>query len=251
MSSDSLTSQPDGLGNNNNGIGTCSPLIAASTGECFLTLFNVDGTIINRIIHPYDVYGVDFSILQKNIIATGSSDGSVRVYNLGNPNFNVASNNIGIPTTPATTQTPVLVLRAHHGKVFCVKFSPLLPNLLATAGDDCIVKVYDISTQQCIAKLQGHTANVRSLIWNHELPYLLTSTGWDGSIKTWDVRNQTLLSSNGYPTTMTNSSPINNETVNISNQDIYAITAHPDRPFVYLSVSRDGMIREWYVLYYY
>lgn len=189
-------------------------LLAAATGECFVTLFAPDGTVINRVKHPYDVFGVDYSTVARNLLATGCSDGTVRVFDT---------------THAAALVHPIATLRGHKGKVFAVKWSTLAPNLLATAGDDCVVRVWDVSTQQCVATLTGHTANVRALHWNSEVPHLLCSAGWDGPLRLWDIRSQSLLSSHAAHA-----------------QDVYAITSHPENPFVYVSAARDGTIREWY-----
>lgn len=69
---------------------------------------------------------------------------------------------------------------------------------------------------------------MRAIVWNTEVPWLISTGSWDHSIITWDARDQTIL--------------------NIAKEhhaDVYAIASHPERPFVYVSCSRDTSVRFW------
>ena len=74
-------------------------------------------------------------------------------------------------------------------------------------------------TRKC---LNSHTNFVRPICWSYELPWLLLSSGWDSSICAWDVQVGACL-----------------HTVRHHLADVYGISTHPDRPFVYASCSRD------------
>jgi WD40 repeat protein len=55
----------------------------------------------------------------------------------------------------------------------------------------------------------------------------LLSGSWDCKIKVWDIRNGSLFE--------------NDEHI----ADVYGIASHPERPFVYISSSRDTTLRIW------
>jgi len=158
--------------------------------------------------HPGTVYGVAWSPFNKNLLATGCKDGSVRIWDI-------------------TSQTIVHNLTGHTAKSFNVAWNPLIPNVLASGSDDNTIRIWDIKQQTC-SVLSGHTNNVRPIVWNSEVPWLLSSGSWDHTIITWDTRDQTILS-------------ISKE----HHSDVYGIASHPERPFVYVSCSRDTSVRFW------
>jgi WD repeat-containing protein 17 len=64
--------------------------------------------------------------------------------------------------------------------------------------------------------------------WNSEIPWLLMSGGWDMTIRIWDIRQ--------------------GECINViydHHADVYGLISHPQRPFIYVTCSRDTTIRFW------
>ena len=76
--------------------------------------------------------------------------------------------------------------------------------------------------------LKGHESNVRALQWNYELRNIILSGSWDATIRVWDVLGGVCL-----------------QKVVAHVADVYALAGHPDRPFSFLSVSRDTTVRMW------
>ena len=72
--------------------------------------------------------------------------------------------------------------------------------LLATAGGDKLVKLWNLETHQELAKLEGHTAQVLSLAFNAD-DTQLASGGADFQLKVWDVKTHERLMSLGTHTT--------------------------------------------------
>lgn len=72
----------------------------------------------------------------------------------------------------------------------------------------------------------SHTGNVRALAFIPDIPFALLSGAWDAKIKMWDIRNG-----------------VNLWTLSDHCSDVYGITLHPERPFVFSSCSRDTSIR--------
>ena len=58
--------------------------------------------------------------------------------------------------------------------------------ILATAGADSTVKVWDVKTQKSVAKMEGHVGAVTSLSFSENGYYMATAAG-DG-VKLWDLR---------------------------------------------------------------
>ena len=76
--------------------------------------------------------------------------------------------------------------------------------------------------------LTGHTQFVRALSWNFEHRNLLLSGSWDSSIRLWDALSGACLL-----------------VINDHIADVYSIASHPERPFTYISASRDTTVRVW------
>ena len=68
--------------------------------------------------------------------------------------------------------------------------------LLATAGGDKLVKIWDLATQQELAKLEGHTAQVFALAFNPDATQLV-SGGADQQLKVWDVKTRERINTLG------------------------------------------------------
>ena len=75
--------------------------------------------------------------------------------------------------------------------------------LLATAGGDKLVKLWDLETHQELAKLEGHAAQVLTLAFDEKATQL-ASGGADFQLKVWDVQTHERIMSLGTHTTAVN-----------------------------------------------
>jgi len=57
---------------------------------------------------------------------------------------------------------------------------------------------------------------------------MLISGAWDATIKIWDTRTGTCI-----------------YTISDHNADVYGLSFHPERPFIFISSSRDTSLRFW------
>ncbi|MGB8166896.1 MAG: DUF1553 domain-containing protein [Chthoniobacteraceae bacterium] len=71
--------------------------------------------------------------------------------------------------------------------------------LLATAGGDKLVKLWDLATHAEIAKLEGHASQVLTVAFDEKATQLV-SGGMDQQIKVWDVKTREKINALGTPT---------------------------------------------------
>src|SRR5690606_26670836 len=84
---------------------------------------------------------------------------------------------------------------AHGDTIFGVAISAD-GKLLATAGGDRLVKVWDLATQELKATLEGHVAQVLTVAFDSTGVQLL-SGGADQQLKVWDVNTRERIMSLG------------------------------------------------------
>jgi WD40 repeat protein len=76
-------------------------------------------------------------------------------------------------------------LRGHTGDVYCAQFSPD-GKILATAGQDHTIRLWDLATGKVRALLRGHEADVNWAAFSPD-GATLASAGDDGAVKLWDL----------------------------------------------------------------
>ena len=173
-----------------------------------------------RFQHSFPIFGSAWCVPHCQYVSTGCQDGVVRIFDYLN-------------------NALVYVLKGHSARVFNTVWSPLIPGRLATGSDDQVVMIWQLNLENVSAStrsvavdpvrsLVGHTSNVRALCWSTEHKSLLLSGSWDSSIRMWDVDNGSCV-----------------HVLNLHSTDVYAIAAHPDRPFTFASCSRDTTVRLW------
>lgn len=177
--------------------------------------------VVKSYPHPNKAYGCQWNPSKQNEFITACEDGLLRVFD-----FSIDSTN------------PVKTLEGHTRKVYNVVFSPILPNVCASGSDDRTIRIWrtDQSESPMMAVCGGegvknsHSQNVRALCFIPEIPFALLSGSWDATIKMWDIRT------GNHMWTLTDHA-----------SDVYGITLHPKRPFVFSSCSRDTSIRTFIV----
>jgi WD40 repeat protein len=74
--------------------------------------------------------------------------------------------------------------KAHEGRVTALAFAPSNDRMLASAGDDGQVKLWDMRGRGTPRVFRGHTGPVHSLVFSADGRRLL-SAGHDGVIRIW------------------------------------------------------------------
>ncbi len=88
-------------------------------------------------------------------------------------------------------------LIGHRAPVRWANFSPDGGKYVITAGDDSLVKIWDVidpeeKFSKCIMTLTGHLAEVKSANYSPDGKYIITAS-WDGTAKIWDAKSGDFL----------------------------------------------------------
>ena len=140
-------------------------LLATGCDDSRVRLWNPhNGRLISELdAHTDRVYAVTFGS-GGGWVGSASWDGTAVVWRDGEPRH---------------------VLRGHRGRVWTAVAHPGLP-LLATAGDDRAVCLWDADTGLRTNRLTGHTGRVFSLAFSPD-GSLLASGGEDGTVRLWHL----------------------------------------------------------------
>ncbi|KAA0152596.1 hypothetical protein FNF27_03880 [Cafeteria roenbergensis] len=89
-------------------------------------------------------------------------------------------------------------LQGHHGDVTDLAFNPFNDNILASAGTDATIKLWEIpdgglteKMTEPLATMHGHGKDVTLLQWHPTASNVLASAARDMTVRIWDVENCT------------------------------------------------------------
>jgi WD40 repeat protein len=138
--------------------------------------------------HKGAVLAVAFSPKDGNRLATGSQDGSARLWDVE------SGREIGRPLRGdegvVTTEAKIAVLRGHKGLVAAVAFSSLDGGRLATASGDGTARVWDVESRREIRQpLRGREGAVLAVAFSPDGNRLAAGSD-DGTTQLWDVEGR-------------------------------------------------------------
>jgi len=76
-------------------------------------------------------------------------------------------------------------LSGHQEAVTCIALS-LDANVIASAGKEGEIRVWNIAEQKCVADLEGHQDEVRSIVLTTDAKFLISGSR-DGSVRIWKI----------------------------------------------------------------
>ncbi|OBT79737.1 hypothetical protein VF21_01492 [Pseudogymnoascus sp. 05NY08] len=159
----------------------------ASGGGAFAVIpLNEKGRLPEQIPlfrgHTAPVLDTDWNPFNDRIIASGSDDGKVFIWQVPN-GFSLYSD-----AEEPEDVSPVSKLTGHSRKVGQVLFNPAAENILASASGDYTIKLWDIETGNSPLTLK-HGDIVQSLSWSADGTMMVT-TSRDKKLRIWDVRQE-------------------------------------------------------------
>lgn len=175
--------------------------------------------------HSRLVMGLAFSANDSHLLASGSEDGTVRLWDL------------------ADLARPSTLLYQAQGFVRTLALSPRA-NLIAIAGDEVDIQIWDVRAHRAIAVLRGHTNIITSLAFTPDGKFLASCSG-DHTVRMWPV--EALYSANtpaNSAITLSNSTVI--YTWPTEMEDVWAIAISPNGQRL-AGVNRDGKAWTWQI----
>lgn len=86
---------------------------------------------------------------------------------------------------PPAVEQPAVPFAGHDGKVFALAFAPV-GQLAASAGEDRVIRFWDIPNGTEVFRFEGHTLPIRTLAFSADGLRLL-SAGEDRTLRLWDL----------------------------------------------------------------
>jgi coronin-1B/1C/6 len=129
--------------------------------------------------HKGAVLDLEFDPFNDDILATCSEDCTAKLWRI--PEAGLANG--------TQLNQDIQTLKGHKRKVGVVKFHPIVENLIATAGQDYDVKVWDIEKGAALFTTGGASNIIQSLDWNYN-GSLLCSNSKDKKVRVLDPRQQ-------------------------------------------------------------
>ena len=142
------------------------------------------------------MYASIFSAHSADTLASCSSDGLLKIWDLNSPTTS-SSLAHGVDPPPATQAA--LTIPAHPTEVLSLDWNKYRPTVLATASVDRTVRIHDLRMasnssapaaqpdggRSCIATLIGHDYAVRRVAWSPHSADVLASSGYDMTARIW------------------------------------------------------------------
>mmetsp|Transcript_5170 Transcript_5170/g.6885 ORF Transcript_5170/g.6885 Transcript_5170/m.6885 type:complete len:446 (+) Transcript_5170:63-1400(+) len=112
--------------------------------------------------HVGAVFDFEFSPFHQNLIATGSDDCTIMLWQI--PDGGLTE----------SLHKPLVTMQGHQKKIVLMRFHPSADNVLATGSSDHTVKLWDVQSGDC--KLDVECGQlVQEVVWNHDGSILATS----------------------------------------------------------------------------
>ena len=129
--------------------------------------------------HRKEGYGLDFNPKKEGILASGSDDSLVCVWDIG-----------GCLERGAREMQATSVFRGHTKGVEDVCWHPQHENILASVADDKILKTWDTRQRdEAQETVEAHSREANAVSFNPFSQFVLATGSSDKTIALWDMRN--------------------------------------------------------------
>jgi WD40 repeat protein len=230
-------------------------LLASASADCLIKLWDISDVSNPKFKkdlkgHDGEVLSVSFS-KNGSLLASGSSDGKVKIWDVksgkckktlkvGSPIESVSFNKDGKYLASGSKDGRVRVwniienynelkpFEGHNKQVKSLCFSPSSESLLASAGGDCEIKLWDLQKWECVNIFaEKHTDIIESIRFSHD-GLMLASGGDDQEVRLWDVQScQCLRTLKGFTNW------------------VWSLAFSPDNSNILASANGDWTVRLW------
>eukprot|EP00873_Tetraselmis_striata_P017164 jgi/Tetstr1/437428/TSEL_026109.t1 len=119
--------------------------------------------------HRARAFNVVWNPILKNVLLSGSDDGSVRVWHLD-------GNSEGME------------LKGHTSNVRGLLWHSEMPHVAITGSWDSTIRLWDTQSGQCLEVVHDHHADVYGIASHRRRPFALATTSRDTTLRIWDLR---------------------------------------------------------------
>eukprot|EP00898_Chlorokybus_atmophyticus_P000527 jgi/Chlat1/1475/Chrsp12S02073 len=123
-----------------------------------------DGEMVGLLAHDAKVVGVDCDGCNR-VMVTASTDKTIRVWDFRTRQLK-STINVGVASTR---------MSLHRGS-----------GLVAVAGSDSTLRVFDFTASRLVRKFKGHTDRITDTTWSSDGRWLISSS-MDCTVRVWDV----------------------------------------------------------------
>jgi coronin-7 len=155
-------------------------LLAGSSGQVGIVELNRPGrlpdTHIHSLINKSKISDFAWDPFDDETLAVACDDGAVKIWTVPDDGLN------------DSIDQPVVELKGHTERLYCIKYHPYVKHILASASFDRTIKVWNVEIQECMINLTGNTDVVFSMSWS-PCGTKLACVCKDGFVRVYDVLN--------------------------------------------------------------
>jgi peroxin-7 len=147
--------------------------------------------------HHACAYQALFSPHQPDVVATCSTDGSLKIFDLRSPSYAPSGPTTNTFTSPLSAAA--FTIPASTTEILSLDWNKYRPFVLASAGVDKLVKVWDCRMIKlggnpgtsvggtCEVSFPGHEYAVRKVQWSPHRPDVLATASYDMTCRVWST----------------------------------------------------------------
>lgn len=151
-------------------------VLVTGQGDGTVKLFDTsqpNGPIMSLQEHTAEVYGVDWNLNTKQLIASAAWDNTIKVWDV-------------------MQGTCIQTYTAHQKIAYAAIWAPARPMCLATVAGDGMLHIQDLAGgPQPVQSIQAHQHEILTVDWNKYNDFTLITGSVDKTIRMFDLRNLT------------------------------------------------------------